>query len=267
MNNTLVLLSLLWTQIAFGGGAVISFGGSDINQQIHSVAQDLAEQIEAVPQFLLPEKNLSNRIRGVMMKLKITVSEQPLYWEGSEVLAVNFPNEEPKRLSISKSVWKQTIWKSRFEIDSIILHEILPLIGVIDRDYVVSNDIMDVLHTWNGDSSTEYFIRRYVSDRKFLQIWAANSKEYYKTWGPDGKQLIAYLAYRHFPMDENDLRYWLQIISGYVGQYSTNVCYQLSMPLMLKSIRDRGPNIYHEIGRYLDIWYSSFCPSTRMHDI
>lgn len=255
--NSLIFVCL--SQWAFGSGAVISYGGEEIIRKTHSVADSIAKRISNVPQFLLPQKNLFGRIQTEMRTLNIIVSATPVVWEGSEVFAVNYPYETPKRLVISEKKWQYVESHSLDELDRLVLHEILPLIGIMDRNYENSTNIMQVLTSFKSWDSTRYFMSRYLDDNTFLATWAEKSGDYYENWGTDNGQLITQFAYRVFPVRNSDVNLWLTIFDYYLNQYSTNICFQATFPVEVKNIRYRNHTVYTQVYNRLRDWYKKQC--------
>jgi hypothetical protein len=75
--------------------------------------------------------------------LRIQVVEQPMVAGESKDMA-NFPFEKPKRLEIKRSWWlDQSIQPDKRQ--ALILHELIPLIGLSDIDYVRSTRLLIAL--------------------------------------------------------------------------------------------------------------------------
>lgn len=254
-----LVFSVCLCETVWGGGAVISFGGSEINRKVHTASQKLVTKMQNVPSFILPEKNIANDIKNLMMTLKIEISTDPLFWEGSEVFAINYPDEVPKRLVISESKWLDLETKTVAVIEPILLHELLPLVGVPDRNYEMSEKIYHVLSNWRPWTSSDYFMKRYFRDSSFLKIWALNAKDYYRSWGVDDGALLDYFAYRWFPTAQEDVGYWLTIFETYLKQVSTNICKLPEFEIQLFQFKSRQQAVYPEIFNLLERWRKRRC--------
>lgn len=249
-----IFLVIMWSQSVFANGAVISFGGDEDIQRIHRLAQELAHKLAQVPDFILPEGNLSLRFQEEMKTLNIVVTSKPLFWEGTEVFAINYPQEIPKKLVISRSKLN-----SIKEPLPLVLHELLPLVGVGDRDYKASQEIMKVLRSWHSGKSSEYFMQRYWENNNFLERWAQNAEKYYSDWGGDGSQLLTYFAFYDFPIRNDEVSLWSTIINQYVKTYSAKICEDNIFKVKLDSLKRKTQKPYPEISFYFENWYQSLC--------
>lgn len=244
----------LFNNFAIADGAVISFGGGEDLLKVHALINNLAIKISNVPQFLLSEKFLYSRIQSEVKSLKIIISAKPIYWEGSEVFAINFPEEKPKRLVISQSKLN-----TGGDFDILLLHELLPIIGVMDRSYKVSHEIIDVVKNWQSWKSSEFFIDRYFQKNEFVKLWAEESKEYYENWGVDGIQLFVHLGLRVLPLKNEDSAYWLTIVENYLHQYDSSICEKENFLVVIDHIKNKQQKIYFQIFSQIKKWYSAEC--------
>lgn len=257
-----VLLVLGLGQLAKGGGAVISFGGTDINRKIHTISQKLVTQMLNAPGFVLPQQKVALDIKILMATLKIEISKAPIFWEGAEVFAINYPEETPKRLVVSESKWLELESKSIALIEPLLLHEFLPLVHVVDRNYEVSESIHQVLSKWHSWDSTEYFMQLYLKDEHFLPIWAVNSKQYYQKWGIDEGALISYFAFYVFPTRQEDTHHWVTIFENYMNQNSTNICSQPVFEIQLQHLKERKQAVFTGIHKVVESWKNKHCKSS-----
>ncbi len=261
IKTILFIVAMGISQISWGQGAVISFGGGDLVAKFYVVANGLAKRISNVPQFLLPEAGLYTRIQRELISINTVVSETPLIWEGAEVLAINYPNEFPKRIVLSYYKWNQLETQSPEMLDRLVLHELLPMLGLMDRNYENSKKILKVISDWKSWDSTEYFFRRYLDDNDFLKLWAEKSKDYYGNWGTDNDQLFAWFAFHVFPIKNSDTDYWIEIFKNYLAQYSTDVCRNEVFVTMTNSIKSRGQKVYYDVNAVAKIWFENKCKS------
>ncbi len=261
IKMTLFIVAMGIGQISWGQGAVISFGGGDLAAKFYVVANGLSRRISNVPQFLLPQSDLYTRIQHMLLSINTEVSEKPLIWEGAEVLAINYPNETPKRLVLSYYKWNQIEAQSPEMLDRLVLHELLPMLGLLDRNYENSKKILRVISDWKSWDSTDYFIKRYIEDGDFLYLWAEKSKDYYSNWGTDSDQLLVWFAYHVFPIRNSDSNYWVEIFKNYLSQYSIDVCRNEIFVVMSNSIKSRGQKVDYDVNAYIKIWFENRCKS------
>lgn len=104
-----------------------------------------AMRIGILSSSLATQKDLAKEVCGLLEPNALIVEplDQPMV-KGIAKDAVNYPNARPRRLEVKRSYWASTA-SDIDKRDGLILHEILPLIGLEDADYVRSTRMLVAL--------------------------------------------------------------------------------------------------------------------------
>lgn len=77
-------------------------------------------------------------------ELRIEMVDQPMV-KGEPKDMANYPHEKPRRLEVKRSYWSSKSQNLSEKHEALLLHELVPLIGLEDADYVRSTRLMIAL--------------------------------------------------------------------------------------------------------------------------
>lgn len=149
MKFTLTVL-LIWSLITSAQASPLK-DGQETNGGDPFVAEFLVvldSALERLPQNL-PLENGAAIKREVLEKGKLSVafsSVDSLILNGREVAAVNQPLTTPPAIVMSRSAWKNLNEKQK---TLLVLHELLPIVGIFDEDYKNSTALWQLLQSDN----------------------------------------------------------------------------------------------------------------------
>lgn len=86
----------------------------------------------------------SQKLREVV----VTVEEQ-VFYEGKEYTAINFPKMNPPQIVISRSLWQYTA-KDYAKYELLVLHELLPVMGLIDDGFIYSIELQKDINAFQS---------------------------------------------------------------------------------------------------------------------
>nr|BFD61931.1 hypothetical protein BdHM001_06120 [Bdellovibrio sp. HM001] len=133
----LTLTALLICILSFSTHASAINDGQETNGGDPFVAEFLLvldSTLDRLP-WTLPLENGASIHREVLERAKTTVvfsSVDKLVLEGREVAAINQPLAVPPRIVVSRTAWKNLSEKQK---TLLVLHELLPIVGIFDEDY------------------------------------------------------------------------------------------------------------------------------------
>lgn len=129
---------------------------------------------------LQTDKDVSAEICGLLEPKVLSVEpiEQPMV-NGVAKDAANYPNSRPRRLEIKRSYWTATA-SSIDKREALILHEILPLIGLEDADYVRSSRLLLALDAKMGRVTIAS-----CDEKRIEAIYAAGESDFLKFYTKD----------------------------------------------------------------------------------
>jgi hypothetical protein len=126
------------------------------------------------------EKDVSAEICGLLDKGELSVQpiDQPMV-NGVEKDAANYPRARPRRLEIKRSFWTATA-NDIAAREALTLHEILPLIGLDDADYVRSSRLLLALEAKIGRVTIAS-----CDEKRIEAVYAAGDGEFLKFYTRD----------------------------------------------------------------------------------
>lgn len=126
------------------------------------------------------DKDVAAEICSLLEPNALTVEpiEQPLV-KGVKKDAANYPNSRPRRLEIKRDFWTKTA-SSTDQRESLLLHEILPLVGLDDADYVRSTRMLVALEAKENKIKIAS-----CDERRIEAMFAAGDDEFLKYYTKD----------------------------------------------------------------------------------
>jgi hypothetical protein len=126
------------------------------------------------------DKDVAAEICGLLEPKALSVEpiEQPMV-NGVAKDAANYPNSRPRRFEIKRKFWTSTA-SSIEKREALILHEILPLIGLEDEDYVRSSRLLLALEAKMGRVTIAS-----CDEKRIEAIYAAGESDFLKFYTKD----------------------------------------------------------------------------------
>jgi hypothetical protein len=157
------------------------------------------------------DKDVAAEICGLLEPKALSVEpiEQPMV-NGVPKDAANYPNSRPRRFEIKRTFWTSTA-SDIDKREALILHEILPLIGLEDADYVRSSRLLLALEAKMGRVTIAS-----CDEKRIEAIYAAGESEflkfYTKDFGANRCEQVVDVLQRHVTSNvfEGELRADLQ---------------------------------------------------------
>lgn len=125
------------------GGTDETHGGDIAVLEFTELLAQLTTSLQRIPSQELPMDSFAE---VVLRKSKEVVirSEEKVFFDGHEVNAINFPNKNPPEIVISRSLWNFEPSK-RTEYRTLVLHEMLYLVGIDDDGFAYSKDLYGLI--------------------------------------------------------------------------------------------------------------------------
>lgn len=206
----LVLITIFAASMAHASEGVISYGGDEILRNFFGISNRISEEIDFIPKALLAQqdKALSQELKAKIKTAKIVVSPERLYWNDSEVTAINFPQEDPPRIVISKKRWEELFFGALGDAKarSIVLHELLPLTGRADASYKKSDYLLRLMELVRlGKNSESLLLSLKFGEVDFAEF-VRESQSYFLESRPDYELINEFrkniIIFRHYSIDD-----------------------------------------------------------------
>lgn len=107
--------------------------------EFFDIAQALGVKIQNTPDSVFPMDGFKAIYSQKLREVVVTVEEQ-VFYEGKEYTAINFPKMNPPQIVISRSLWQYSV-KEHAKYELLVLHELLPVLGLIDDGFVYSIEL------------------------------------------------------------------------------------------------------------------------------
>lgn len=174
------------------------------------------------------EKDVAAEICGLLEPKALSVEpvKQPMV-NGVEKDAANYPNSRPRRLEVKRSFWTAAASDNK-KREALILHELMPLIGLEDEDLVRSSRILLALEAKIGRVTIA------SCDKKRIEaIYAAGDSDflkfYTKDFGANSCEQVVDVLQRH------------TIANGFEGELRTDLQHFYIWGLFTALVRAKTP--------------------------
>ncbi len=141
------------------------YGGDSIALEVKDIIETTCFQSRKLRPYLIrraleTEKDIADSICNLLNtgELIIESVDQPMV-NGVAKDAANYPDARPRRMQIKKEWWKSPDTTAEKK-EQVVLHELSPLIGLGDKDYVRSSRLQSALASLRGQTTAEISCER-----------------------------------------------------------------------------------------------------------
>lgn len=179
------------------------------------------------------DKDVAAEICGLLEPNALSVEpiEQPVV-KGVAKDAANYPNARPRRLEVKRSYWTATA-SDLGKREALLLHEILPLIGLEDADYVRSTRMLLAL-----EAKLNRITIASCDEKRIEAIFAAGDRDflkfYTKDYGSNRCEQVISVLKKHVVADNFEDELKLDIQHYYLWGIFTELVRAKSIPEMDK---------------------------------
>lgn len=168
LKNVLLVSVFIVCSKTYGGGTDVFYGGDNIVTQFQQIQDEIYNKLRKVPDELLPIKNFLPSYEKARLNLKIEIKKQ-LLKNDQEVAFLNYPYENPKRVEISRSLWKCDNFTME-HCQRIVLHEMIHLMQYDDSNYQYSSSIARAINFFNKQKTLNEWAQPLLTNNKDLEF-------------------------------------------------------------------------------------------------
>lgn len=252
--SILILVFTFSKSLALNNG-VISYGGDAVIQKTYEMMYSLAEKVNRYDSLLLPWEDLATKLQSQIPNIKITYSNERLFLNEKEVMAINYPTATPVLLVVSVPRWNEIYQTNPVDVEKVILHELMHLQGFLDIDYRFSLQIWS-LFNYNPLSIDLIQFTLLRNDKAYLAHWEKVSEELYARYRYDTEFLLALLENLK-SVQLSEIQTWKKINQNYIRSLPDFTCDNITFRSAVKRLKVAG-----SIGQQLFPLYDSYFLNT-----
>ncbi|WP_373997877.1 hypothetical protein [Bdellovibrio bacteriovorus] len=237
---------------------VISYGGDAVTAAFFEAANQVVHELQELPAPLLPKDRLVHEMKDLLKVLRVESKSERLFWNGSEVFAINYPEKKTILLSILR--WNESI--HRENLKKLVLHELLPLIGLSDTDYMTSMRLTEMVF-YNGRGEYSLLLSSFLSTSENLNAFVPLARSYFQVYPHDGKFLETILD-RFSQISSESHSAIEQIFIEYFKALPGKYCYYIQVAWTIKDAAASPHPLIKSLGKLGQQWHYQYCKSYRL---
>ncbi|MEN0059926.1 MAG: hypothetical protein AAGB31_13890 [Bdellovibrio sp.] len=192
----------------------ITHGGDIVLQEFHAYRQEISSELSTLPGFILPLPNFMTAWERATTQTHIELRDK-LEWQGFEVIAIVHPTLLPPLIEINTPRWLS--YQGSTELKQIVIHEYLPVVGLVDTQYQYSQSLSAYLSGVQNRSLVSLF--KQARQENLFLTHSALWTEYFTT--PEARRFqnkapeaLIWLASQIPAHSDVEGKNWLQLFQG-----------------------------------------------------